>query len=220
MINISLIQEALPHLLRGSAMSIFIASVSLLIGIVSGTLWAILQTRGGRVTSFLVTLYITIVRGTPMLIQIVCMYYVLSMAGFMLSATVAAILAIGMNSGAYISQIVRAGIHAVPKGQIEAAYTLGIKQTDTMRFIVLPQALRVVFPALANEAITLIKDSSLASLIGVVELYKEGQTIISQTYDALSIYVVVAALYLIMTTSLSYYANYIERRLNHHVKNY
>ncbi len=220
MIDVSLIKLALPHLLQGALVTLQIAGLSFLLGITGGTLLGIAQSRSGTFLTLIINAFVTLIRGTPMIVQIVFLYYVLSMTGLQLSAFVAAVLAIGLNSSAYVSQIIRSGISSVPKGQIEAAQTLGISKLDTLRFIILPQALRVVLPALGNESITLIKDSSLASWIGVVELYKEGQTVISQTYDALSVYFALAVIYLSMTTSIAYLVGLLEKRLNRHVRNH
>lgn len=220
MIDFALIKLALPTLLKGALVTLKITAAAFIIGITGGTLLGIAQTSTSVLLKWLVSVYVTIIRGTPMLVQIVFIYYVLSMTGLHISPFISAVIAIGMNSSAYISQIIRSGIRAVPKGQIEAARTLGINKWDTLRFIVLPQALRVVLPALGNESVTLIKDSSLASWIGVVELYKEGQTVISQTYDALSVYCILACLYLAMTTTVSYLVLLLERHLNRHVRNH
>lgn len=220
MINVALIQAALPQLFHGALISIGLAGCSLCIGFVGGTILALLQTGGHTVVRSLVNIYTTIIRGTPMLIQITFLAYVLlPQLGIHVSAFCAAVIAIGLNSSAYISQIMRAGIISINKGQIEAAKTLGIGRRDLIRYIILPQALRVVLPALGNESITLIKDSSLASLIGVAELYKEGQIVISQTYDSLSVYCALAIFYLCITTILSYIFSHIEKRSNPHANN-
>jgi len=216
MINFQLIKTALPHLAHGALISLLIAACSLCIGFGLGTVIALIQMARNSFLNTCAYVYVTIMRGTPMLIHIVFLYYVFSLTGINISALVVAIIAIGLNSGAYVSEIIRAGINSVSKGQIEAAKTLGIKRRDVIRYIILPQAVRSVLPALGNESITLIKDSSLASLIGVMELYKEGQIIMSQTYDALSVYCALALVYLCMTTSLSACINLIEKRLQHH----
>lgn len=218
MINAALIRASLPRLLQGMLVSLKITALALLIGFIAGTILGILQLSKNRLIRALVTLFVTIIRGTPMLIQIVFLYYVLSVTGLSLSPFFAAVLAIGINSSAYVSQIMKTGIQSVPVGQIEAARTLGIRRRDLLWYIILPQAIRVVLPALGNESITLIKDSSLASLIGVMELYKEGQIVISQTYDALSIYCIVGLLYLVITSTISALVNLLEKRLNRHVK--
>ncbi|MGC2310262.1 MAG: amino acid ABC transporter permease [Candidatus Babeliaceae bacterium] len=219
MIDFQLIIQSLPSLLRASLVTLEIAAGALFMGLVGGTLLGILQTGPNRLVRTSVAFYTTLIRGTPMLIQIMFLYYVLSVH-FNISAFAAALLAIGLNSSAYISQVIRSGILAVNRGQIEAAKTLGIGRYDLLRYIILPQAFRTILPALGNEAITLVKDSSLASLIGVVELYKQGQIIMSQTLDALSIYCILAIIYLIITSSISYLLHYFEKRLHRHVKNY
>lgn len=219
MINLALIKLALPHLLHGALVSLLIAGCALLIGFFGGTLLGIIQTSKHSLGRLLVTWYVTIIRGTPMLIQIFFLYYIVSLAGLRISSLWVAVVAIGINSSAYMSQIIKAGILSISVGQLEAARTLGIRRRDLLRFVILPQALRVVLPALGNEAITLIKDSSLASLIGVMELYKEGQVVMSQTYDALTVYCAIALIYLIMTTTLSFIVHHIERYLNHAQRN-
>ena len=217
MINFDLIQTALPHLLRGTIITLEITFLSLLIGFIGGTILAIIQTSGPRFLYYAVEMYATLIRGTPMLIQIFFLNFVLLPALHLpISVFWGAVIAIGLNSSAYVSQIVRSGIKSVSAGQIEAAKTLGIKQGDIMRFIILPQAIRIILPALGNESITLIKDSSLASLIGVMELYNEGRVVISQTYDSLTIFAAMAAIYLFLTCTISFILTRIEKRLQWH----
>lgn len=220
MINTGLIVARLPQLLSGVLVSLQITFFALLIGFCFGTLLGIAQVSRYRIIRAFVTLYVTIIRGTPMLIQIVFLYYILSVTGLSLSPFFAAVCAIGLNSSAYVSQIIKTGIRSIPRGQVEAAKTLGIRRRDVLRFIILPQAFRLVLPALGNESVTLIKDSSLASIIGVVELYKQGQIVISQTYDALSVYTAVGLLYLIMTTTVSLIISSLEKRFNIHDKHF
>lgn len=214
MIDIELIIKYLPFLLQGAVNTIIIAASSCFLGLTFGTLLALAQTSGNKLLYSLVTFYVTIIRGTPMLIQIAFFYYAIMPAlNLQLSAITAAIIAIGINSSAYISQVVRSGISSVGKGQLEASKVLGLSTGQTIRYIILPQALCVVLPSLGNEFITLIKDSSLAYTIGVVELYKQGVTMRSTTYDAMSTYIAVAFIYLIMTTALSYGMSLLERRM-------
>ena len=202
----------------GATASLKIAILALIIGITGGTLLALILLYGNRLVKIFGNIYITIVRGTPMLVQLITLYYVLPSFGIMISAFGAAILAIGLNSMAYISQIIQSGIQAVGRGQVEAAQTLGFTRMQAVRFIILPQAFRTVFPALGNECITLIKDSSLASVIGVAELTHQGSIIMSRTYDALTIYAGVALIYLIMTSVASLGLYFLERKLQY-VKN-
>lgn len=219
MISFELIIKMLPDLIQGAFVSLAIAIFSALLGFAGGTLLGIAQSSNNKPLRWLITFYVTIIRGTPMLLQITFLYLMLPNIGINISAFATAVLAIGINSSAYVSQIIRSGIKSVPKGQIEAAYTLGINKFDLTRYIILPQALRIVIPALGNEFVTLIKDSSLASLIGVLELYKRGEIIISQTYNSISVYIATGLIYLVMTTILSVIVHKIEISMNKNVRN-
>jgi polar amino acid transport system permease protein len=214
MIDWPLVQHSLPALFKGACVSLQITSVTICIGFIMGSVLAFMQASKAK---NLVTAYVTLFRGTPMLVQILFVFYVLPQFGLMISPFWAASLAIGLNSAAYVSQIVRSGINAVSKGQFEAAYVLGFSRFQTMRFIVYPQALKAALPSLANELITLVKDSSLASIIGVMELSKEGSLIRSSTYDAFSILLSVAFIYLCLTTVLSFLMKILEKRWAAHV---
>jgi len=215
MIDIELLKASIPALLKGAQATITLAAGSCVIGLGFGLLIALAQTSKSTILKTLVHIYITIIRGTPMLIQIAFMYYgILPLIGLALSPFWTALIAIGLNSAAYVSQVLKSGILSIGKGQLEAAKVLGLTQMQTVRYIIVPQALRAVLPALGNEFITLIKDSSLASTIGVVELFKEGSIIISQTYDALTVYVGVALTYLVLTSTLSAIVYRLERKFN------
>lgn len=209
-----IISAALPYLLRGTIVTLKIAFFSSLIGFIGGTILGFLHTSSQAFIRYLVTLYVTLFRGTPMLIQIPFFYYLLPELGIELPLFTTAVIAIGLNSMAYISQIVRSGITSIGKGQTEAAHVLGFSRWQTMRYILFPQAIRRVVPSLLNEFITLIKDSSLASTIGVVELFKEGSIIISRTYAVIPIYCAIALIYLTLTTVLSFFASLLERKMN------
>lgn len=218
-IDFNLIIQSLPRLLQGIVVTLKIAGGGCLIGLTLGTLLAFMQTSHSRLLRLIVSIYVTIIRGTPMLIQILCAYYVLPQLGLQLSALSTAIIAIGLNSAAYISQIVRSGITSVGSGQFEAAKVLGLSTIDTARYIILPQALQIVLPALGNEFITLVKDSTLASLIGVAELTKQATSIMNQTYDYISIYFAIAILYLIITSTISVVVAQLEKRMSIHAQN-
>jgi polar amino acid transport system permease protein len=217
-INFALIVESLPALLRGTLVTLQIAALGSFIGIFFGTVVGIGQTNKNRFISWCAHGYAFLLRGTPMLIQIFILVYVFPQIGITIPKFWAAILAIGLNSSAYVSFIIKSGIQSVQRGTIEAARVLGFSRAQTMRFIILPQAVRVVLPALGNEFVTLIKDSSLASLVGVVELTQEGRIIISRTYDALSMYCVIALMYLVLTTAVSLIIAYIEQRMKTHAR--
>lgn len=217
MIDLNLIWNSLPSLLYGTSISLQITLVAAFIGLTFGSLFGLAETSKVRLIPFAIATYVTLFRGTPMLVQILFIYYVLPQFGLNLPPFWAASVAIGLNSCAYISQIIRTGINAVPKGQLEAAYMLGFTPIKAMRFIVFPQAFRVTLPALGNELITLVKDSSLASIIGVMELTKEASIIRSRTYDAFSILLAVSVIYLILTGTLSLCMRKYEKRLMKHV---
>lgn len=217
MIDFQLMWDSLPSLLKGALVSLQIAFIAAFIGITFGSFLGLAKTLPYRLTSGLIGLYVTLFRGTPMLVQILFVYYVLPQFGLKIPSFWAATLAIGLNSAAYISETVRSGILAIPKGQLEAAQTLGLTPLKRMRYLIFPQALRVSFPALGNELITLVKDSSLASIIGVMELSKEASIIRSRTYDAFSILLATSLIYLILTSTLAYFLKLYEKRLQKHV---
>ncbi len=213
MIDLNLIWDSLPSLLHGTRISLQITLVAAFIGFVFGSFFGLAETAKSSLIRFAIGAYVTLFRGTPMLVQILFVYYVLPQFGLMIAPFWAASLAIGLNSCAYISQIIRTGINAVPRGQIEAAYMLGFTALKTKRYIIFPQAFRVALPALGNELITLVKDSSLASIIGVMELSKEASIIRSRTYDAFSILLAVSVIYLILTATVSFCVKKYEARL-------
>lgn len=220
MINTTLLQQSLPFLWHGSIVTIKIAYFSCILGVLFGTFLALCQTSRIFFLELPVNIYVTIIRGTPMIIQIFFMYNVLLPYIWpSVPPIYAAIVAIGLNSSAYVSQVIRAGIKSVSQGQIEAAQVLGLSQMQTIRYVILPQAIQVALPALGNELATLIKDSSLAAFIGVPELFKAGRDIISTTYDVATPYVAMALIYLLLTSIATLFVNFSERRMSCHVKN-
>jgi His/Glu/Gln/Arg/opine family amino acid ABC transporter permease subunit len=218
MIDLNLIIEYLPVLLQGLIVTLEIAAIACCIGLVLGTILALMQTSHNAILRSIVAVYVVIIRGTPMLIQILCAYFLLPQIGIIIPAFWTAIIAIGLNSAAYISQVMRSGIASVGRGQIEAAKVLGFSTPDTIRYIILPQALRTTLPALGNEFVTLIKDSALASLIGVAELTKQANFVKSKTFDAITVYFAVAILYLILTSTVSFFVARLEKRMNIHAQ--
>ena len=218
MVDLQLLKESFPYLLRGAGVTLQIAVISCAIGLILGTLFGLGLSSKNKLLRFFIGIYTTIFRGTPMLIQIIFASLVLPSLGMGISRFWGVILAIALNSSAYIAYIIKSGISSVSHGQREAGKTLGLSNVQIMWHIVLPQAIRVVWPALGNEFITLVKDSSLASIVGIQELTKEGQIIASRTLDSLTTYVGVALIYLIITTLLSLFVSLIEQRMNHHAQ--
>ncbi len=216
MIDFELLVEYSPLFVQGALMSLYIAFCSCVLGIMLGGVSGIILSGNSKILKSIVMIYVTIIRGTPMLIQVAAVYFILIYLGFPISALYSAILSIGLNSGAYMSKIVLAGIKSVGKGQAEAGKVLGLSGYQIMTLIILPQALRNMIPAFGNEFVTLVKDSSLASTIGVYELAKQGQVILANTYDAPTIYVMLALIYLCITSVISLLILYIEKKLNTH----
>jgi polar amino acid transport system permease protein len=155
--------------------------------------------------------YVWFIRGTPTLIQVFIVYFGLPQFGVKLSPFTAGVIALGVNSGAYVAEIVRAGLSAIPNGQTESSLALGINRFDTMRRIILPQVFRIIVPPITNEAITALKNTSLLSTITVIELTLFAQTIIATTFRPFEFYTAVALIYLLLTTILTQLSSWLER---------
>ena len=218
MIDFQLLHNYYPLLLQGVLVSLQIAFVSCTIGAILGTALGVILSSNHTIAKLLAQTYVSIVRGTPMLIQITVTYMLLKIYGFSISALWSATISIGLNSGAYLSQTILSGITSVGKGQIEAAKTLGFSPAQTIRYIIFPQAIKTVIPNLESEIVTLIKDSSLASVIGVYELTNQGKIIFSQTFDAPTIYFAIGIIYLILTTTVTILMNILNKKINYHAK--
>lgn len=211
--DFELIEKALPLLLMGAAVTIEITAVSVAVGFFIGLFAGIARISQIRILRLIAAVYADCIRGTPLLVQIFLIYFALPMlTGHQIEPFAAAVMACGINSGAYISEIFRAGIQSVDPGQMEAGRSLGLTWWQTMVYVVLPQAIRNILPPLGNEFIAMLKDSSLVSVIGFEELTRRGQLIIAQTYGSFEIWLTVAALYLIMTLAISQVVAFLERR--------
>ncbi|MBI3939615.1 MAG: ABC transporter permease subunit [Acidobacteria bacterium] len=203
----------LPLLLRAAGMTLFLSIASMAIAIGLGTALCLCKTYGPRTARYLASSYIELFRGTPLLLQLLVIYFGLPAIGINLPAWLAAILALGLNYGAYEAEIYRGGIHSVPNGQMEAALSLGMPQSAAIARIILPQALRVSLPATTNDFIALFKDSSLCSVIGVVELTKEFNILAVSTWRILELGILTGVLYLAMSYPLALLARGLERAL-------
>lgn len=207
-----LLRSSLPLLLKGLVMTLWITFLGLIIGAPAGLAVALGRLSNFRPLSLAATIYVEIVRGTPLLLQIFAIYFVLPSLGISLPQFVAAIAALSLNSAAYIAEIFRAGIGSIDKGQTEAARALGLGSGQTMRWVVLPQTARRVLPPLTNEAVALLKDSSLISIIGLAELMRVGREQASNSGSPITIVLALALLYLGMTLPLTYLARRLEAR--------
>ncbi|MFR5183431.1 MAG: amino acid ABC transporter permease [Dialister invisus] len=211
--DFELIQRALPILLMGAGVTIEITAFSVAIGFFIGLFVGIARISQFKILRIMAAVYADCIRGTPLLVQIFLIYFALPMAiGQRVEPFIAAVVACGINSGAYVSEIFRAGIQAIDVGQMEAGRSLGLTWWQTMRFIILPQAFKNILPPLGNEFIAMLKDSSLVSVIGFEELTRRGQLIIAQTYGSFEIWMTVAVLYLIMTMAISRIVAFLEKR--------
>jgi len=201
------------YLLEGAVSTLRLTFFSVLIGLIIGTFVGMGRLSKYKFLNIPATVYVEFIRGTPLLVQLFIIYFGLPQLGINLPKYPAAIVALGINSGAYVAEIVRAGIQSVPKGQYEASRSLGMTHSQTMRYIILPQAFRNILPALGNEFIAMTKDSSLASIIGVTELMRTGQIVISRTFQSFSIYGGVAVIYFAMTFTMSRIVRWIEKKV-------
>lgn len=207
--------KSLPFLLQGAWATIEIALVSIAIGLCGGIVIGVLNCNKMRhpFSTVVLNSFVWIIRGTPLFVQVLIVYYALpEVIGISLSPFTAGVIALGINSMAYISEIVRGGINAIPEGQWEAAYVIGLKPWQTLQGIILPQMLRINLPSLTNELTALIKETSILMVIGVAELTKVSRDIVARELDPMTIYLAAAVLYLAMTSGASLFAQYTQKR--------
>lgn len=205
------------YIADGLLVTLKVAFFSVLIGVVLGLIVSIIRSthdKTGKMkfSNAICKLYLTVIRGTPVLVQLLIIYFVI-FADFNVDKALAAIIAFGINSGAYVAEIFRSGIMAVDKGQFEAGRSLGFNYTKTMWYIILPQAFKNVLPALGNEFIVLLKETSISGYIALQDLTKGADIIRSQTYAAFVPLAAVALIYLSIVMLLSFFINKLERRL-------
>lgn len=211
--DLALAVDSLPLLLAGAVVTVQITMLSVGLGMVIGLFVGIARLANFWPVRTLAAVYIDFLRGTPLLVQIFLIYFALPMiTGSRVDPFIAAITACGINSGAYVAEIFRAGIQSIDNGQMEAGRSLGMSWWQTMRYIIIPQAFKRVIPPLGNEFIAMLKDSSLVSVIGFEELTRCGQLVIARTYGSLEIWTSVAIIYLVMTVTISRLVAYLERR--------
>lgn len=205
------------YLLNGLKITLIVTFFAVLLGITIGLLAAIVKVAAAsgkkmKPLEIIADLYITVIRGTPVMVQLLIVYFVI-FASVNVSKVLVAIVAFGLNSGAYVTEIIRAGILAVDKGQSEAGRSLGLTYSQTYRYIILPQAVKNILPALGNEFISLLKETAVVGYIGLQDLTMGGDIIRSRTYDAFVPLLTVAAVYLLIVIGLSAVLKRLERRL-------
>lgn len=218
-LDFSFVPKYMPYYFEGIKLTLFISLVTVLFGALFGSILFYMKSSNLHIwkikpLKIVAVCYIEIIRGTPMLLQILIMYAGSKMMfGLDLTALQAAIFAIALNSAAYVSEIVRAGIEAVDKGQMEAARSLGMTKTQGMIMVVIPQAVKNILPAIGNEFVAIVKESSMASVIGVGELMFQGKVVTGITYRGFEPLIVAAIFYFIITFTLGRILAVVERRM-------
>ncbi|AXI08620.1 ABC transporter permease subunit [Oceanobacillus sp. 143] len=211
------VNSLLPMITGAIEYTIPLTLISFVLGLLLALLTAMMRISKSKLLNAPAVVYVSAIRGTPLLVQLFIIFYGLPTIGLTIDPFPSAIIAFTLNVGAYASEIIRASILSVPKGQWEAAMTIGMSRTTALRRIVLPQAARVSVPPLSNSFISLVKDTSLASLILVTELFRKAQEIAARTYDFLLLYVEAALIYWLICFILSLVQTVIERRLDRYV---
>lgn len=204
----------LPFIFQGTLVTLQYTLVALFAGLILGSVLALMTLSPQQILRYPAKVYISIFRGTPLLVQLSLVYFATpQLLGYQITALEAGLLAFSLNSAAYVSEIVRAGIQAVDKGQFEAAATLSIPKTQMMVFIIMPQALKNILPALVNEAVNLLKESAIISVIGEMDLLRRANIVSAQTFLYFEPLIVVAIVYYILVVSFSSAATHLEKRL-------
>ena len=217
---ISIIQVYGVMLLRSMGNTLLLCVLSLLFAMVIGLIIALFNVGKNRVLNFIGTLFVDAVRGVPLIVLAYFVYFgvpqaakMLNVSGFRLSALTAGIIALSMNCGAYMAEIIRAGIESVDKGQMEASRSLGLSYGKSMRLIIIPQAIRTMIPSIINQFIITLKDTSILSVIGFPELVNTAKNVAGNTFMNLQVLAIVGIMYMVVIITLSKVAKRVERRL-------
>ncbi|MYM98463.1 amino acid ABC transporter permease [Duganella vulcania] len=211
---LELLREAAPVMLRGAGYTVVFALASMLGGLLIGFPVAVMRILPYRVLRWPAGVYVSLMRGTPLLVQMFVIYYGLPSVGIEFTPVTAGILALSLNAGAFLSESLRGAIAAVSKGQWAASYSLGLGYWSTLRFVVLPQALRIAVPAMSNTLISLIKDTSLVSVITMTELMLSTKEVIATTFRPLPLYLAAAGIYWMLSLLFEALQRRAEQRLN------
>ncbi|MFL9996149.1 amino acid ABC transporter permease [Paraburkholderia sediminicola] len=209
----SLLVQSLPVLAQGAVLTVKFAVLSMIFGLIAGAVLAVMGISHNRALNWIARVYVSVFRGTPLLVQIFVIYYGLPSLGISLDPTPAGVIALSANVAAYLSESMRGAILGIHNGQWLAAYSLGLSRRQTLRYVIAPQALRIAVPSLSNSLISLIKDTSLVSVITVTELLRSAQEIIASTYQPLPLYLAAAAVYWVLCQVLEWVQHWYEKRL-------
>ena len=211
--GLKIVLENIPYFMEGALLTLQITTLSVLLGMVLGLIAGLFKLSKNRILYAIATAYIDFFRGTPLYVQILLLYFGILPLFMDAEPFMAAVIACSLNAGAYIAEIVRAGIQAVDRGQMEAAYSLGMTKRQAMTHVILPQAYKIVIPPLLNEFIAVLKDTSLVAVISAEELTLRGKLLYSTYFEAAWIWGAVAVIYFIMTKTLALLGDYVERRM-------
>ena len=209
----TLLVQSLPVLAQGAVLTIKFAVLSMVFGLLAGSVLAVMGISHNRALKWIARVYVSVMRGTPLLVQIFVIYYGLPSLGISLDPTPAGVIALSANVAAYLSESMRGAILGIHRGQWLAAYSLGLSRRQTLRYVIAPQALRIAVPSLSNSLISLIKDTSLVSVITVTELLRSAQEVIAATFQPLPLYLAAAAVYWVLCQVLEWIQHWYERRL-------
>jgi cystine transport system permease protein len=209
----SLLVQSLPVLAQGAVLTIKFAVLSMIFGLLAGSVLAVMGISHNRALKWIARVYVSLMRGTPLLVQIFVIYYGLPSLGISLDPTPAGVIALSANVAAYLSESMRGAILGIQRGQWLAAYSLGLSRRQTLRYVIAPQALRIAVPSLSNSLISLIKDTSLVSVITVTELLRSAQEVIAATFQPLPLYLAAAAVYWVLCQVLEWVQHWYEQRL-------
>lgn len=202
----------MPGFMKASLLAFEVTIFVILVSWVGGLLLALGKQSQHRLFNWPATFYVWFIRGTPTLVQIFIVYFGLPQMGLRMSPFMAGVAALGFNSGAYVAEIIRGGLLSIPKGQMESALAIGMSPAQAMRRVILPQVVRVIIPPITNEAASALKNTSLLSAITLVELTMQAQMVIAVTFRPFDFYIIIAILYLVLTTVLTEVAAWFERR--------
>ena len=212
-VDTAFLQQTIPFILAGVPITLFLAVTSIFFATILAALGALGRLSRNPYLNGIASFYVSFFRGTPLLLQILFIYLALPQAGIVLPAVPTAIVALSLNYGSYMTEVFRSGIEAVPHGQTEAAQSLGMTSRTTFRRIIAPQAFRIVTPAVGNDFISMIKDSSLASVVGVQEILWRAQTAGRPSFQSMQTLLVAAFIYWVLTILFSLFQNRLERRM-------
>ncbi|MBS5986986.1 amino acid ABC transporter permease [Clostridium sp.] len=212
-LSFNFLSEYFPLFIEGLVWTLLIALLAVIFGVILGSILCFMKKSKFILLKVIANIYIEIVRGTPVLLQVYIVYFGLTAFGIKLGAFTSAIIALSVNSAAYVAEIIRSGIEAVDNGQMEAARSLGMTSKMAMLNIILPQAIKNILPAIGNEFVAVIKESSMASVIGVAEIMYASKIVTGATYRSMEPLMIAAIFYFILTFTLGRIMGYLERRL-------